>query len=98
MIFAGPGKTLSKLRPLQPRIVYQITPAEVDRLNDNQKEVIRRLMIKGEVETSVLSDLLKVTPQAVRKDLAVLHKRGLIKKRGSARATYYVLKGDPRAS
>lgn len=48
--------------------------------------------------TAVLADLLKVTPQAVRKDLAVLQKRGLIEKRGSARTTYYVLKGDPRAS
>jgi len=97
VIFAGPGKTLSKLRPFQPRILYEITPAEVGRLNNNQKKITRRLLSKGEVETAELAKSLKVTPQAVRKDLAVLQKMGIIEKRGRARATYYVLKGDPGA-
>lgn len=98
VIFAGPGKTLSKLRPFKPRTVYEIAPAEVGRLNSNQKKIAHRLLSKGKVETAGLAKLLKVTPQAVRKDLAVLQEMGIIEKRGRARATYYVLKGDPRAS
>lgn len=98
VIFAGPGQRLSKLRPLQPRTIYEIAPAEVGRLNDNQKEVIRRLLDKGDVDTTGLAESLNVSPQAVRKDLAVLQKRGIIEKRGRARATYYVLRGDLRVS
>ncbi len=94
VIFTGPGNRLSKLRPLHPRIIYEVAPAEVDRLNKNQKEITRRLLSKGEVDTAGLAKLLKVTPQAVRKDLAVLQKMGIIEKKGRARATYYVLKGD----
>jgi predicted HTH transcriptional regulator len=98
VIFRGPGKTLSRLRPIQRRVVYEIAPADVYRLNDNRKRIVRRLLSKGEVDTAGLARLLKVTPQAVRKDLAVLQKMGIIEKKGRARATYYVLKGDPRAS
>lgn len=98
VIFTGPGKTLSKLRPLQPRIVYEITTAELDRLNNNQKKIIRRLLSKGKINSTGLAKHLKVSPQAVRKDLAVLQKMGIIEKRGKARATYYILKGDALAS
>lgn len=97
VIFAGPGKTLSKLHPIQPRIVYAIPPADVERLNNNQKKITRRLLAKGEVETAELVKLLKVTPQAVRKDLGILQKVGIIEKKGRARATFYILKGDPGA-
>ena len=34
---------------------------------------------------------LKVTEQAIRKDMVKLQKMRLVEKRGSARATYYVL-------
>ena len=94
VIFAGPGKTLSKLRPLQPRIVYEIAPADLVRFNVNQKKVIRLLLNRGKVDTSGLAKILKITPQAIRKDLAVLQKIGIIEKKGKARDTYYVLKGD----
>lgn len=97
VIFTGPGKTLSNLRPPQPRVVYEIPPADVSRLNANQRIIIRRLLSRGEVDTAGLAKLLKVTPQAVRKDFSVLQGMGIIEKRGRARATYYVLKGDPRA-
>ena len=39
-----------------------------------------------------LAKALKVTPQAVRKDMAALQKMGLVEKQGAARATSYVLK------
>jgi len=42
VIFTGPGKTLSKLRPIKPRALYAVAPADVDRLNDNQKKSNRR--------------------------------------------------------
>lgn len=50
------------------------------------------------MDSAGLARLLKVTPQAVSEDLAVLQKMGVIEKRGRARATYYVLKGDTHAS
>ena len=98
VIFTGPGKTLSNLRPCQPRIVYEIAHADMKRRNDQQKKIIRYLLSKGEMDTTEFAKLLKVTPQAVRKNLAVLQKIGIIEKRGKARATYYFLKGDPHTS
>jgi ATP-dependent DNA helicase RecG len=97
VIFAGPGKTLSKLRPLEPRVAYEISRADVGRLNVSQKKIVRGLLGKGRVDSTALAQSLKVTPQAVRKDLAVLQKMGIIEKRGRARATYYVLRGDKHA-
>lgn len=97
VVFAGPGRTLSNLRPPRPRIIHEIAPADVSRLNDNQRRIVRRLLSKGQVDTGGLARLLKVTPQAVRKDLTVLHKLGIVEKRGKARATHYVLKGAPGA-
>jgi ATP-dependent DNA helicase RecG len=98
VIFVGPGKTLAKLRPPRPRVVYEIAPADVGRLNKNQKKVVRHLLKKVDVGATELAELLKVTPQAVRKDLAVLQKMRIIEKRGKARATYYVLKENPHTT
>ena len=95
VIFTSPGKTLPRLRPTQPRILYEIASAELERLNANQKKIVKHLLSKGEIETSKLAKMLEVTPQAVRKDLGVLQKLEIIEKKGSARATYYVLKGNP---
>jgi len=83
---------------LSRRAVFEVEPVDVDRLNDNQKKIVRRLLSKSIVDTTGLAKLLQVTPQAVRKDLAVLQKMELIEKKGKARATYYVLKDDPSAS
>ena len=93
--FVSPGANLSKLRPVQPRVVYEVAPAATDRLNANQKQIIKRLLQKGQVNVSEMVKLLKVTPQAVRKDMASLQNMEIVKKRGKARATYYVLKEEP---
>jgi len=57
-----------------------------------QKTILRELLTKNQVQVPDLVVALRVTEQAVRKDLAKLTKLELAEKRGAARATYYVLK------
>jgi ATP-dependent DNA helicase RecG len=92
VIFSSPKKPLSKLRPKTPRALYSLQPADQDRLNKNQKRIIKCLLGKPEGTVPEIAKALKVTHQAIRKDMAVLQKLGLIEKQGAARATYYVLK------
>jgi DeoR/GlpR family transcriptional regulator of sugar metabolism len=53
--------------------------------------IMRELLKNREVQVLKIAARLKVTEQAIRKDMAKLQKMRLIEKRGSARATYYVL-------
>lgn len=95
VVFTGPGENLSRLRPAHPRVIYEVPPAAEERLNANQKKIIRSLLKKGRVKVPEMTRLLKVTPQAVRKDMSGLQNMGLVEKKGKARSTYYVLKEDP---
>ena len=90
--FAGPKVPISRLRPQSGRVLYTVQPADQARLNKNQERIIKRLLSKQEVTVPDLAKALKVTPQAVRKDMAALQKMGLVEKQGAARATSYVLK------
>jgi DeoR/GlpR family transcriptional regulator of sugar metabolism len=57
-----------------------------------RKTILSELLAKNQVHVPDLAVILRVTEQAVRKDLAKLTKLKLVEKRGAARATYYVLK------
>jgi predicted HTH transcriptional regulator len=92
--FTGTDKSLSRLRPIQPRVVYEVAPGKLDRLNTGQKKIMQRLLEREQVNVPQMAKLLNVTPQAVRKDMAKLQQSGLIVQKGKARATYYVLKEE----
>lgn len=92
--FTGPDMSLSRLRPIQPRVVYEVAPGKLDRLKTGQKKIIQRLLERGQVNVPQMAKLLNVTPQAVRKEMAKLQHFGLIVQKGKARATHYVLKEE----
>jgi DeoR/GlpR family transcriptional regulator of sugar metabolism len=52
-----------------------------------QKTILRELLTKNQVQVPDLVVGLRVTEQAVRKDLAKLTNLELVEKRGAARAT-----------
>jgi predicted HTH transcriptional regulator len=91
VVFKGPGKSLAKLKPQKARPVIAVEPSIVDQLTPNQKMIVRELLKTREVQVPKIAALLKVTEQAIRKDMAKLQKMGLVVKRGSARATFYAL-------
>ena len=68
----------------------------MERLNKNQRAIIKSLLKKDEVTVAEMVGRLKVTPQAVRKDMAKLQEMNLVAKMGSGRSTYYVLKETDR--
>lgn len=90
--FQGPGKGIAKLKTNQAVPIFEVRPPIVETLTKNQKTIIRELLVKNQVQVGKLAVTLRVTEQAVRKDLAKLTKLKLVEKRGAARATYYVLK------
>ena len=91
VVFTGPGKSLAKLNSQQARPIFAVEPSVIDTLTANQKTIMRELLKNRQVQVPKLAVRLKVTEQAIRKDMAKLQKMRLIEKRGSARATYYVL-------
>ena len=91
VVFKGPGKSMSKLKSQRARPIWEVKPSSVDLLTSNQKMIMRELLKNGEVQVSKIAVQLKVTEQAVRKDMTKLQKMRLVEKRGAARATYYVL-------
>lgn len=92
VIFRGPGKSMAGLKPQKARPVFSIEPSLLDQLTSNQKTIVRKLLKTATVQVPEIAARLRVTPQAIRKDMAALQRLGLVEKRGSARATYYVLK------
>ena len=97
VLFRGPGKSLAKLKSQKARPLFAVEPSVIDALTANQKTVVRELLRTGQVQVPKIAARLKVTEQAIRKDMAKLQKMRLIEKRGSARATYYVLKETQKA-
>lgn len=91
VLFRGPGKSLAKLKSQQARPIFAVEPSVIDTLTANRKTIMRELLKNKQVQVPKIAALLKVTEQAIRKDMAKLQKMRLIEKRGSARATYYVL-------
>ena len=91
VVFKGPGKPLAKLRAEKARPIFAVEPSLVDLLTPNQKMILRELLKNREVQVPKIAAQLKVTEQAVRKDMAKLQKMRLVEKRGAARATYYIL-------
>ena len=69
-----------------------VHPSVAETLTKNQKAILRELLAKDQVQVPELASTLKVTGQAIRKDMALLYKLKLVEKCGAARATYYVLK------
>jgi predicted HTH transcriptional regulator len=89
--FLGPGDSLDQVKPKSVRTVFEVAPSDLDRLTANQKFIVHELLAAGQIQVPALVAKLKVTEQAVRKDMARLVKLKLVAKRGAARATYYVL-------
>ena len=90
--FRGPGKEIARLKADHAIPVFEVRPSVAETLTKNQKTILRELLAKNQVQVPDLVVALRVTEQAVRKDLAKLTKLKLVEKRGAARATYYVLK------
>ena len=90
--FRAPQVSMTALNPKQRRIILEVAPAQVERLNKNQRTIVKALLKKGEVTVAELAKRLKVTPQAIRKDMAKLQEMDMVEKRGSGRSTYYALK------
>jgi len=90
--FKAPQVPLTRLEPKHTRILYEVNSSQVDRLNKNQRIIVKALLKTGEVTVAELTKRLKVTPQAIRKDMAKLQEMELIERRGAARSTYYTLK------
>ena len=90
--FPGPGKAIDRLKADHAIPLFEIRPSVVETLTKNQKTIIRELLAKNQVQVPELVVTLRVTEQAVRKDLAKLTRLKLVEKHGAARATYYVLK------
>ena len=90
--FKGPGKSLGKVKPQTARPLFMVEPSVLDELTANQKTIVRVLLKTKTVQVPKLAAKLKVTAQAVRKDMARLAGLHLVEQRGAARATYYVLK------
>jgi len=90
--FPGPGKAIDRLRADHAIPLFEIRPSVVETLTKNQKTIIRELLAKNQVQVPELVVTLRVSEQAVRKDLAKLTRLKLVEKHGAARATYYVLK------
>jgi len=90
--FLGPGKEIARLKADHAIPVFEVRPSIVETLTKNQKTILHELLDKNQVQVPDLAVILRVTEQAVRKDLAKLTKLKLVEKRGAARATYYVLK------
>lgn len=74
------------------RPLFEVAPSVLDRLTAHQKSIVRQLLKTGEIQVPALAAKLKVTEQAIRKDMGKLAKLKLVEKRGAARATFYVLK------
>ena len=92
VIFKGPGKSMAGLKPQKVRPIFSIEPSVLDRLTPNQKAIVRQMLKTATVQVPKIAALLRVTQQAVRQDMASLQRLSLVEKRGSARATYYILK------
>jgi len=90
--FKAPQVPLTNLEPKHTRILYEVNSSQVDRLNKNQRIIVKALLKTGEVTVAELAKSLKVTPQAIRKDMAKLQEMELVERRGAARSTYYTLK------
>ncbi|MGP8234156.1 MAG: ATP-binding protein [Limisphaerales bacterium] len=90
--FKGPGESLHKLKSQSARPLFEVAPSVLDRLTAHQKSIVRQLLKTGEIQVPALAAKLKVTEQAIRKDMGKLAKLKLVEKRGAARATFYVLK------
>jgi DNA-binding transcriptional ArsR family regulator len=87
----GLGHSLSRYPTKLRKLIMR-----VERLNKNQRAIIKTLLKKDEVTVAEMVGRLKVTPQAVRKDMAKLQEMNLVAKMGSGRSTYYVLKETDR--
>ncbi len=90
--FRGPGQEIGKLKMDHAIPVFEVKPTVVEALTKNQQAILQELLAKDQVQVPDLAVALRVTEQAVRKDLAKLNKLKLVQKRGAARATYYVLR------
>ncbi len=90
--FRGPGKALNRLKTEQAVPVFDVQPSVAETLTQNQKAILRELLAKDRVQVPELAAALKVTGQAIRKDMAQLQKLKMVDKRGAARATYYVIR------
>lgn len=97
VIFKGPGKTMAGIKPQKGRPVFAVEPSLLDQLTPNQKTIVRELLKSATVQVPKIAARLRVTEQAIRKDMAHLQRLGLVEKRGSARATFYVLRERGRA-
>lgn len=90
--FYGPGEKILDIHPKEANVVYAIEPAILTLLNDRQKGILRYLLEHGRIASEECTKYFNITRDTANRDFKKLIKEGLIEKRGSGRATYYVLK------
>ncbi|MCM2356602.1 MAG: DUF4062 domain-containing protein [Geobacteraceae bacterium] len=90
VIFFAPEDML-KLKSQGARPVFEVPIEVVTTLNETQKTILRVLIEKGELTSSEMSEMLGVTPQAIRKSMNYLKVNGLVRQIGQGKKTVYVL-------
>lgn len=90
VIFFAPEDML-KLKSQGAKPVFEVPIEVVTTLNETQKTILRVLIEKGELTSSEMSEMLGVTPQAIRKSMNYLKGNGLVRQIGQGKKTVYVL-------
>ncbi len=93
VVLYGP-KTMEEIRVEKLRPTFEIPAEKLKGLTQNQVDILKELL-NNRRTVPELADRSGVSHQAIRKDMSKLINLDLVEKRGAARATYYVLKGDP---
>jgi ATP-dependent DNA helicase RecG len=90
--FHGPGEKILELHPKEATIIYAIVPSKLALLNDRQKGILKYLLEHRRIASEECTKYFNITRDTANRDFKKLIEEGLIEKRGTGRATHYVLK------
>ena len=90
--FYGPGEKIIDIHPKETNVIYAIEPSKLVLLNDRQKDILKYLLEHERIASGECTKYFNITRDTANRDFKKLIKEGFIKKRGTGRATHYVLK------
>ncbi|MEW6457317.1 MAG: DeoR family transcriptional regulator [Acidobacteriota bacterium] len=90
--FHGPGEKILELHPKEAIIIYAIAPSKLAVLNDRQKGILKYLLEHGRIASEECTKYFNITRDTANRDFKRLIEERLIEKKGTGRATHYVLK------
>jgi len=90
--FHGPGEKILDIHPKEATIVSTIEPAKLTLLNDRQKGILKYLLKNIRITREECMKHFGITKDTAYRSFKRLIEVNLIEKRGTGRATYYVLK------